>query len=254
MSEDGCEELLMKGWSRFVAAVVAVAGMVGMVGMAVAQSQSLQRAERGESYPPRGEVLFERALVLTGEKDFSGAIAILERASQSFSRRGDAAAAYKSQALGIYLQAMEEHRQAMPGTRHLPLWYQSAICLGEPTCQYAMTHIAPELPAGNFGGILILEQEIDRVQYPSGSSSPINAVLHVQVVPPAGEDEFFSSLCQRRGEQTPGLIGLAQYEGYEDADLYTEIRLAWQPNLATERIESIPVAEVDCINPCPGGC
>lgn len=200
----------------------------------------------------RADTLFHWALRLTRYKQFQRAIAALESASELFAQQGDLENAYKSKALARYLAISEAHRKASPGTHSLPTPY-SGLCLED--CEYGMVYVNPKTEIEGFGGIIALEQEIDRVDYGNGSSTPVNAILSLAVVPAYDRDtHFLSSTCQYKDEYVAGLFAIARHADYEDAELYSDIQQAWKANLKTETIETIPTNHVACINHCPGGC
>lgn len=204
--------------------------------------------------------LYQQALQETQQKDFEAAIAHLQTASGLYTQQDQPIEAYKSQALIMHLQSSQEQQESLAEEGWTsPEWLRFSSCLGsgETLCNYSLSGIRPEPPAdleNQVGGVLILEKEVDRVDLPAGGSVPVQAIMDAQVVQPVQSDEALLSICQRQGKSDPNVVAIAQIEGYEDQEFYTEVRQAWRANLETEQIEAITTETVACVNQCPGGC
>lgn len=202
----------------------------------------------------RGEDFYNQGVSKTQREDYRGAIADLQRAANLFSQQRNPANAYKSKALAIYLQLVQQRRQPTSSSQSLPSWYKTGKCLGEPICQYGITWIDPEAEKTAFGGILILEKHLRMQEKPDGSGQPVEAILDVRVLPKLRPEEMLHSNCELRRKADPQILAIVQIQGFEDRDLYTKVRQAWRTNLSTEKIDPLPTTNITCINPCPGGC
>lgn len=200
------------------------------------------------------EDFYNQGVSRTHREDYLGAIADLQTAANLFSRQGNATNAYKSKALSIYLQFVAKRLQPVAVSEPNTEWYKLGQCLGTPTCQYGITWVAPEAEKTTFGGILILEKNLRMINRLDGSGEPVDAVLDVQVIPKLRSGEWLNTNCQINGKADSEVLAIVQVKGYENADLYTQVRQAWRSNLRTQKIETIPTKNVACINHCPGGC
>ncbi len=215
-------------------------------------SGAMQAQPRSQT---RAEEVYNRGIAKTRQEDYRGAIASFQQAATLFNQSGNLSNAYKSQALATYLQFTSERIQrTTPSNDPLPSWYVGGSCLGIPVCKYGVVFVNPGAERTNFGGVIILEEKLRMLNRPDGTGEPINAVLDVQIVPKLRRGEYFTSNCQMRGRRTQNLFAaIAQTTGYENADFYPA-RLAWRINLTGKKIESIPATNIQCENPCPGGC
>lgn len=212
----------------------------------------LQAQPRGQT---RAEAVYNRGIAKTSQEDYRGAIADFQQAANLFNQSGNLSNAYKSQTLATYWQYTAERLQSTtPTNEALPGWYVGGSCLGIPICKYSVVFVNPGRERTNFGGIVILEENLRMLNRPDGTGEPINAVLDAQTVPKLRQGEYFALSCQMRGRRTQNLFAaIAQTNGYENADFYPA-RLAWRINLTSKKIESIPATNIQCENPCPGGC
>jgi hypothetical protein len=214
-------------------------------------ASGMQAQPRGQS---RAEEIYNRGIAKTRQEDYGGAIADFQQAANLFRQSGNLSNAYKSQTLATYWEfSAERIQRRTPSNTPLPRWYVSGTCFGEPTCKYSAVFINPSAERTNFGGVIVLEENLRMMTRPDGTGEPINAVLDVQTIPKLRRGEYWQSSCQMRGRTTPGLFAIAQTNGYENADFYPA-RLAWRINSTTKKIESIPATNIRCENPCPGGC
>jgi len=202
----------------------------------------------------RAEDFYNQGVSKTQREDYRGAIADLQRAANLFTQQRNPANAYKSKALAIYLQLVEQRLQPTSSSQSLPSWYKTGKCLGEPTCKYGITWIDPEAEKTAFGGILILEKHLRMQEKPDGSGQPVEAILDVRVLPKLRPEEILQSNCELRRKADPQILAIVQIQGFEDRDLYTKVRQAWRANLSTEKIDPLPTTNITCINPCSGGC
>ncbi len=223
----------------------AVAILACFAGVMQAQPSSQSRAEE----------VYNRGIAKTRREDYRGAIADFQQAATLFNQSGNLSNAYKSQALATYWRNNAD--RLAPTTSNnaaLPNWYVGGACLPNTDCKYALVFANPGAERTNFGGIIILEENLRMLNRPDGSGLPINAVLDVQTAPKLRRGEYFSPICQMRGRRTQNLFAaIAQTRGYQNDDFYPA-RLAWRINLTTKKIESIPATNIRCENPCPGGC
>ncbi|MFB2981677.1 hypothetical protein [Microseira sp. BLCC-F43] len=203
----------------------------------------------------RAEEVYNQGIAKTRQEDYQGAIADFQQAATLFNQSGNLSNAYKSQALGTYWQFTAERIQRpTPSTDPLPSWYLGGSCVGIPLCKYGVAFVNPGAERTNFGGIIILEENLRMLNRPDGTGEPINAVLDVQTVPKLRRGEYWQTNCQMRERRTQNIfVALAQTNGYQNANFYPA-RLAWRINLTSKKIESIPATNIQCENPCPGGC
>jgi hypothetical protein len=222
-----------------------IASILGMPSLAVHAQIIVQN---------RAEDLYNQGIRKTRQEDYRGAIADLQRAANLFNQQRNSTNAYKSKALAIYLQFLASRLQSGGNSEPLPNWYKSGRCLGTPICQYGIVWAAPASEQTAFGGILILTEKLRMLNRPDGSGEPIDAVLDVQIVPKLRPGEVLSTNCQFREKTEPELLAIVQTRGFENADLYTQVRQAWRVNLRTKTIVTIPNRNITCVNNCPGGC
>ncbi|HAX78348.1 MAG TPA: hypothetical protein DCY88_21625 [Cyanobacteria bacterium UBA11372] len=203
----------------------------------------------------RAEEVYNQGIAKTRREDYRGAIADFQQAATLFNQSGNLSNAYKSQALATYWQFSADRLQRTTrGNDPLPSWYVGGACLPNTDCKYSVTFVNPGAERTNFGGIIILEENLRMLNRPDGTGEPIEAVLDVQTVPKLRRGEYWQSNCQMRGSRTQNIfVAIAQTNGYENADFYPA-RLAWRINLTSKKIESIPATNIRCENPCPGGC
>ena len=203
----------------------------------------------------RAEEVYNRGIAKTRQEDYRGAIADFQAAANLFNQSGNLSNAYKSQALATYWQFIALRVQrTTPSTDPLPSWYIGGHCLGEPVCKYSVVFVNPGAERTNFGGVIILEENLRMMTRPDGSGEGIDAVVDAQTVRKLRRGEYWQYSCQMRGRRSQDrLVAIAQTNGYENADFYPA-RLAWRINLTSKKIESIPATNIQCENPCPGGC
>jgi hypothetical protein len=227
-----------------------------------ANSKNLESSQQTATTDPAATsdpaAAFQQAISETQQQNFESAINKLHTASQLYTQRNQDAEAYQSLALAMYLQDGKVRRDNLAQAWSPPRWLRSARCLGieESLCDYSITWIKPDLSdnfAANSGGVLILEKEVNRLEKPNGGSVAVQAVVDTEIVPPLQPGESLLSICELNGKAA-SIAAIAQTEGYEDQPQYTQIRQAWQANLATETLEPISADGVACINQCPGGC
>jgi hypothetical protein len=207
-----------------------------------------QAAAVGAQVQFSGEELFLQGLYKTQIEDYEGAIADLNKAATEFTKQRNQLDAYKSRALAVYLSWADTDQPP-------PSWYLSGHCTGFPTCTYITNWVAPNVRSNDYGGILVLNKRIGMRKLPQGGSIPITAVLDVAVVPELRNGELLrSGDCKLRGRRDPEIAAIAKFDGYENREMFTEIRQAWRIDTRSQKISEIPTQGVSCINPCPGGC
>jgi hypothetical protein len=214
----------------------------------------IQAQPKGQN---RAEEVYNQGIAKTGREDYRGAIADFQQAANLFNQSGNLSNAYKSQILATYWQYSAERIQPpTSSTNPLPGWYIGGRCLelGNQICKYSVVFVNPGTARTNFGGVVILEENLRMLNQPDGTGQPINAVLDAQTVPKVREGEYFATSCQmgrRRQSLTQNLFAaIAQTNGYENAEFYPA-RLAWRINLTTKKIESIPATNIQCENYSP---
>lgn len=202
----------------------------------------------------RAEEVYNRGIAKTRQEDYRGAIADFQQAANLFTQSRNLSNAYKSQTLATYWQHTADRLAPAPppNTDLAPKWYVAGACLPNTNCKYSVTFVNPGAERTNFGGVVILEENLRMLNLPDGTGKPIDAVLDAQTVPKIRQGEYLALIgCQMRGGRTQNVfVAIARTRGYENADFYPAIS-AWRINLTTKKIESVPATNIHCENLSP---
>lgn len=234
---------LLKGLKNFYLTTILLVGFIALTGLKNPTQAQLS--------------LFDSALSKTQTEKFEEALDDLNRAADFFDQHHGYENAYKSRAVITYLTEEIERQKALSNgeLRELPEWYKLGRCIGGNfSCEHSVSWANPGTTETSLGGVLILKKLLREVQNPDGSSYPINALMDAQVVPKLQAGEWLSSECNLPGQKDVVILAVFQRTGFENADLYTQIRRAWRVNIDTQKIETISPRNIACINPCPGDC
>ncbi|MEM8780751.1 MAG: hypothetical protein AAGF26_18175 [Cyanobacteria bacterium P01_G01_bin.49] len=182
-------------------------------------------------------------------------------AATKFYEAQNYSSAYKSDFLADYLGEQRTRLilfEQGQGNYPVPNWDKLGSCLDN--CSHSIVWANPSPLGSKYGGVLILQKHLRKINLPNGSGKPVKAILDVQIVPPLTPNEIIMTHCQfsqAPTSQDSQLLALVQPTGQDNADYYTQIRQAWKIKIGQGTIENVSqesVGQIRCINPCPGGC
>jgi hypothetical protein len=197
---------------------------------------------------------FYQALSKTQEQENSLAAKDLEILGLQLQKRGDLTNAYRSQATSILIrERLDPYQYAIPstvrkGAYNRPDWYHLDSCWSNDrdgfsggSCQFGIGWMEPPTNIKNFGGIIILDNQLTT----NSPKTNIRGFLDTVVVPKLKVNESVESSCEiTNNGKKQGVLALVTYNA--KLKKFTKIRQAWYPNIQAKRLQPIDAKRVTC--------
>jgi hypothetical protein len=210
-------------------------------------------------YPVLAETdQFYQALAKTQEQKHSLAAKDLEILGRQLQKSGDLANAYRSQATSTLIrERLDPYQYAVPSTErkgayNRPEWYHLDSCWSNDhdgfsggSCEFSIGWMEPPTNIKNFGGIIILDNQLTR----DSSKTNVRGFLDTVVVPKLKVSESVVSSCEitNSSGKKQGVLALVTHNA--KLKKFTKIRQAWYPNIQAKRLQAIDPKKVTCPAP-----